>query len=286
MINRLVFTVILFIFTLLPLTLSAAKEVEIAGNCVYVLPADMSESEGRDIAVSRAISQALADRFGTFISSEIWTDITNDSGVSSVSLRQLGNSLVRGEWIRHLNEPNIKKSISADGSTVIEASVRGLAREVANNFVDLKAYLSSPSVDYEQNRYKDGERFTLHFKSPVKGFLSVFLADENDDVCRLLPFSADAASHVNVDPMQPYDFFTSQRGIEEQYMFQTLKSRERNVVYLIFSPNDFIRPLDTYYESRNLRILKAGEFFDWLARVKSFDPDLQVRTIPVEIFKR
>lgn len=278
--------ILIIILTISLAFIAEAKEVSVSGTYSFVLPSDMSESEGRETAVRKAVLQALADEFGTVVSAEIWTDVRNDNTVSSTSLWELGSSFVKGEWIRDERPPEITKAIADSGETIITATVWGKARPVASAAIDIKAFLSTPGSGLSQSQFANKSRFTLSFKSPVGGYLSVYLCDENGDVCRLLPFAMDEESVVRVNPMEQYEFFTSQRGIEEQYMFLTYKEKARNVVYLVFSSNRYVRPLDSYYSDRNLRILTRRDFLDWLGRQKSTDNTLTVITLPVEILSK
>lgn len=261
----------------------SAKDVQVSGAYSFYLPSEMSESEGKETAVQNARIQALANEFGTSVSSEVWMDVREDNEVSSSSLWQLGGTFVKGEWIRDTKQPSIKKEISNGGETIITATVWGIARPITSAGADIDVFLSTPDAGVSQKRFTHGSRFTLSLKSPIAGYVSVYLSDENGDVCRLLPFAMDEVSSVRVNPMEQYEFFTSQHGIEEQYMFQTFESKARNVIYVVFSPNQYIRPLDSFYKERNLRILSRAKFLDWLARQKTADTSLTVITLPVEI---
>lgn len=259
-----------------------AKDVTLEGKYSFVLPASMSESEGRAIALERAMAQALADEFGTLISSEAWTDIVNDNSESDVYFRQLGNSLVKGEWIRTLSEPEYRKYVSPEGETVIEVFVKGKARALESAPIKLKAFVSLPNSKIESNRFNAGSRFILNFTTPVDGFLSIYIADENGMVTRLLPYAGEAVSSTPVVAMKEYLFFDSQEGFEEQYTFETDKKKERNIVYVLFSRNDYVRPID---KSGNdgLRVLRHENFLEWLSESRLIDRSLQVTLLPVLI---
>lgn len=261
---------------------TTAKDVILEGKYSFVLPASISESEGRAIALERAMAQALADEFGTLISSEAWTDIVNDNSESDVYFRQLGNSLVKGEWIRTLSEPEYQKYVSPEGETVIEVMVKGKARALDSAPIKLKAFVSLPDSKIENNRFNAGSRFLLNFTTPVDGFLSVYIADENGMVTRLLPYAAEAVSSTPVVAMKEYLFFDSQEGVEEQYTFETDKKKERNIVYVLFSRNDYVRPIDKSGDN-GLRMLRHEDFLEWVSESRLMDRSLQVTLLPVLI---
>lgn len=275
---------LLFLAQMIFLCASAsAKEVTIEGVYQYILPPTMNEAEGKEVALNRAIIQALANEFGTIVTSEAWTDIKNDNSESSLSFWQMGNSFVKGEWLGPISEPVFRKYLSDDGDLVIEVKVKGKAREIQTSPIKLKTFLSLPSSGLENNRFKSGSRFTLYFTAPVSGYLSVYLADETGNVIRLLPYSQEQESHVPVEAMKEYEFFTSQDGFQEQYTFETDKAKERNIVYVLFSTNKYIRPLDSFDKDSTLRILKYKDFIKWTSELRSIDKSFNLSTLPVEI---
>lgn len=259
-----------------------AKDVTLEGEYRFVLPASVSESEGRAIALERAMARALADEFGTLISSEAWTEIVNDSSESDVYFRQLGNSLVKGEWIRTLSEPVYGKYVTPDGETVIEVRVKGKARALESAPVKLNAFVSLPGSKIETSRFNAGSRFLLNFTTPVDGFLAVYLADENGAVTRLLPYAGEAVSSTPVVAMKDYRFFDSQEGFEEQYTLETDKKRERNIIYVLFSRKDYVRPIDKSGDG-GLRVLRHDDFLKWVSESRLMDRSFQVTLLPVLI---
>lgn len=283
MLRRLSMTAIAF---LLGIVSVLADEITVEGSCTFVMPHYMSEAEGRETAVRKARLQALADEFGTVISQEVWTDVRNDNSNSSIAFWQSGASLVKGEWLSDVKDPEFVKSIGPEGETILSVKVKGKARALKSLPLDLKAFVSLPGAGLPQDRFLNDSRFTLNFKSPENGFIAVYLGDEEGDVCRLLPFSQESVSSFHVNAMQDYEFFTSQKGVEEQYRLLTQKPRERNMIYVVYARNDFSRPFDRYNPDRNLRILKRADFLDWVARLRSADTSVQIQTIPVEIIGR
>lgn len=285
--RRLIF--ILIAANLLPV-LAMAKDVAISGTYGLVLPSDMSESEGRTLAVEKAILQALADEFGTVVAAEAWLDIRSDGAESADSFWQLGTTLVKGEWICHTREPEIVKSIAGSGETVITARVWGKARAIESPKAEIEAYVSAPGAGAAQKRFANGSRFTLHFRSAAQGYVAVFLIDENDDVCRLLPYAGDGSAAVAVNAMEQYEFFASQKGMEEQYELriggEDERTKARNVIYVVFSTRPYARPLDEYYKDRGLRILTRRAFMEWLGKQRGADGEMSVKMLPVEIVRR
>lgn len=261
----------------------AKDEVTVEGKYDFVLPSTMSEAEGKETALNRAIIQALADEFGTIVTSDTWTDIRNDNSSSDVSFWQMGNSFVKGEWIRTLSEPEYSKYLSGDGDIVISVKVKGKARALETSPIKLKAFLSVPFSGTESYIFKNGNRFTLHFMTPVEGFVSVYLADKSGSVARLLPYSQENTSCTPVKAMERYEFFTSQEGYQEQYTFETDKSKERNIVYVLFSTKEYVRPFDRQDKELDLRLVKDRDFMQWISELRSIDKSFQFIPLPVEI---
>lgn len=257
----------------------------VEGCCAFVMTADMTEAEGVEAAIREAKVEALARRFGTIISSETWSELFEDNSRFSESFYESGMTLVKGEWLSDLHAPEVAKSISANGDILINVKVKGRARAIESLPLDINVYASLPGAHIPQHRFRNDTRFTINFKSPVDGYIAVYLGDEEGDICRLLPFSGQSASSTQVEAMRDYEFFTSQEGDEEQYRFLTFKPRERNTLYIIFAKREFPRPLDIYNVERNLRILRRGEFLDWVGRLRSIDKSVQIETLPIEIIK-
>lgn len=275
----------LAIYAAVCLTFSFAKDVTVEGRCEYVMTADMTEAEAVETAVREAKVEALAREFGTIVSAETWSELCEDNSRLSESFYQSGMTLVKGVWLSDLHAPEVVKSISANGDILINVKVKGKARAIESLPLDLNVYASLPGAHIPQNRFRNETRFTVNFKSPADGHVAIYLGDEEGDICRLLPFSRQPESSTRVEAMKDYEFFTSQEGDEEQYSFITFKPRERNTLYIIYAKREFPRPIDIYNAERNLRILKLGEFYDWVGRLRSADTSVQVETIPIEIIR-
>lgn len=262
---------------------AAAKEVVVEGSCEFIMPRHLSETEAVQTAIQQAKTEALAKEFGTLISSELWTETQEEDTDLSEYFYHSGLSLVKGEWIKDIQTPEVSKALSTSGDIIITVKVKGKARAIESLPLDLVCYASLPGANIPQKKFHNGTRFTLHFKSPEDGYIAVYLGDENGDICRLLPFSQQSDASTPVKAMKRYEFFTSQEGDNEQYRFLTHKEREINTLYIIFARKEFPRPIDIYNEDRNLRMLKRGEFLDWLGRLRSSDPTVQLQTIPIVI---
>lgn len=277
--------ILLAFYASLCIATSFAKEVTVEGSCDMVMTADMTEAEAVETAIREAKVEALARQFGTIISSETWSEISEDSSRLSESFYQSGMTLVKGEWIRDIQSPEVVKSICANGDIMISVTVKGKARAIESLPLDLNVYTSLPGAHIPQNSFRNDTRFTVNFKSPEDGHIAIYLGDEEGDICRLLPFSRQSESSTRVEAMKDYEFFTSQEGDEEQYRFLTFKPRERNTLYIIYAGHEFPRPVDIYNSERNLRMLKRNAFLDWIGRLRSIDKSVQVETLHIEIIQ-
>ncbi len=274
--RRLIFSV-----TILWGTIAIAGGIKtVTGQYEYVAPETVSPAEARHIALDRAKVQALADEFGTIISSEVWTEVKNDNGQSSTGLWSLGSNWVKGEWLETIGEPQYETLYQND-LFVVRVTVRGRARAIESAPIDIKAELLSDGADkaFRTRRFVTDNHLLLQFQSPVSGYLTVYLVDDQGKAFRLLPLRGQSEGAHLVKGNQEYIFFD--RG--DRYRLYTRKKLERNTVYIIFSPTEYVRPLDKQAGEWVPQALDFTDFSRWLSKIRAFDRNLQVVVAPITI---
>lgn len=273
---------ILFLLTITSYCAYAQKTITVKGEYLYQLPENVSLEEGKRIALERAKIQALADAFGTVVSQRNSTVVENTNGQSSVDFLSLGGSDVRGEWIETVGEP-LFQIISEDGMLAIKVKVKGKAREIKNADICLEAHLlrNGTTLKYESAEFRNGDDMYLYFKSPVNGFLAVYLFDQvTQEVYCLLPYRSSDRPSYRIEHDKPYIFFSSQLSEEsptevDEYTLTCSKSQEQNTIYILFSPKAFTKANTQDLTETLPRQLTFAEFQKWVGNCRTKDIEMQ-----------
>lgn len=201
----------------LPLHISSKIE-KVHGEYTYHVPDNVSLEEGKRTAIERAKIQALADAFGALVSQNNSTIVKNENGKSSVNFLSIGGSDVKGEWIETIGEPKLDIFYESNMLT-IKVSIDGKAREIKNASIDIEAKLLRNGTEekYESDEFRNGDDLYLYFKSPINGYLAVYLLDENtQQVFCLLPYKSSGEPAYKIIHDKPYVFFSCQKQKRNQ----------------------------------------------------------------------
>lgn len=291
---------LLFFLLLLPVWLSAQTEKRVEGEYTYYTPQDVSLETAKATAIEQARIQALANAFGTLVEQTTLTRQQNVNGQSSVNMLALGESTVKGEWLKDTKEPETEVSYQ-ENFLMVTARVWGLARELVSVPIDISVkVLKNGTLDrFEDDRFRDGDDVYLSFQSPTKGYLAVYLTDEKGDAFCFLPYAGDIDGMFEVKANKPYVLFSSnhaERGEAcDEYVLTCDKELERNMLYVIFSPHPFVKandnaaPMKVKVGADELELprqLAYRDFQRWLLRNRRMDPKMQVIVKPIEITKQ
>ena len=259
----------------------AQKTKKVHGEYIYHAPENVSIEQARQTALSRAQIQALGDEFGTVVAQHNATLMNNTNGSTHTDFTSLSSSDVKGEWLETIGEPKYEISYE-QGMLVVKCSVTGKARAIVakqNNYV---AKILCNGIE-DRN---EGE----NFKSATKGYLAVYLIDDNKNAYCLLPYQSSKDGKVEVDANTRYVFFNQKTAQPlfnssdvDEYTMTCDKASETNYIYIISSPNPFIKAIDNAVEGLP-RELKYDDFQKWLSKNRTADKDMQVeiKTIVVK----
>ncbi len=274
---------ILLLFT--PLTTFAEKAKVVSGSYTYYVPYNVARDKAEQIALERAMIEAIAAEFGTILSQHSRMDMRSSKTGENVDFWSSASSLVKGEWISTIGKPVFEAFIE-DGNFVVKCEVKGYARELKGPSVQLEVKLlrNGTTDSYESSSFKSGDHCYLAFTTPVKGAIAVYLEDEEKMVSCMLPYYAQTCTCTPVSPGERHLFFTTNDGDQEMYQLSTDKEIERNMMYVIFSQNEFIKPIDkSNGEELSLKTLKWEDFQNWLKKSRGLDSTFQVIAIPITI---
>ena len=269
----------------------AQKTKKVHGEYIYHAPENVSIEQARQTALSRAQIQALGDEFGTVVAQHNATLMNNTNGSTHTDFTSLSSSDVKGEWLETIGEPKYEISYE-QGMLVVKCSVTGKARAIVakqNNYV-AKILCNGIEDRNEGENFKSGDDLYLAYQSATKGYLAVYLIDDNKNAYCLLPYQSSKDGKVEVDANTRYVFFNQKTAQPlfnssdvDEYTMTCDKASETNYIYIISSPNPFIKAIDNAVEGLP-RELKYDDFQKWLSKNRTADNDMQVeiKTIVVK----
>lgn len=282
---------LLMVFSSAAFPQKKGKIKQIQAEYTYYAPSNVSIDEARRIALERAKVQALADAFGTIVSQTDISRVKSTNEEENVDYMSIGGTDVKGEWIEDIGEPVFNISF-ADGTLVVKVSVKGNAREIKRTKIDIQAnVLCNGTEERHRNRnFRSGDEMYLSFCSPVDGYLAVYLTDYTTAYC-LLPYRQQTNGIYKIEANKQYVFFNQatvsakEKPIVDEYTMICSDDSERNVLYLLFSPNPFTKAVDHNKSETLPRVLTYEKFKKWEENVKKLDSELQSLDYTIQITK-
>ncbi len=284
---------------MLPFALFAQKVSEVSGTYTYYGDPNQSIKEVRAAAIEHARVQAIAKEFGTLLTQNTIQQESIKDGREQSDFMQLNAAEVKGEWLEDLKEPEIVREELVDGMLVIEARVKGRARAISNEAVDFEVLTLRNGTEkrFADTNFKEGDDLFLYFKSPVDGYVAVYLVDEQQQAFCLLPYGGDGDGQQPVEHGREYVFFSSkhlydvpQNLIDEMSMTCADERFEHNQLYVLYSPNSFTKAVDR--QGRQLtadlqlpRELAFKDFSKWMSRLCARDKKMGRKVIRLRISK-
>lgn len=275
----------------------AQQKVSVCGETRYVVPETQSQSDAKRTAIQRARIQALADEFGTVVSQTNTTTMHNTGEQTKTDFNSFSENEVRGIWIEDTKEPELDMRYE-NNMLVIYAKVCGKARELKTNAVELDIQTfsygghngeSHPSrPGYATTQFKHNDLLGVRFKSPVNGYVAMFIRDDNNDiVLTQLPYVGSDGRARAVKSNKEYIFLNNNDpefpSDMESVILITDRKIETNTLVIVFSQKEF-----------NLSLAKQGKYFPemelakfqkWLHSLRKYDETLQVEEIVLTITK-
>lgn len=293
---------------------SKSKKLEIkvqVGEYQENIPSTKSEKEVIESCLKSAKKNAIENAFGeTFIQGNT-TYIKNSKTGTKVETNQvfnfMGESYVNGEWIEDV-EPPIIEIFTSNNERWVKVRVKGKIRALDLTKVNFTAKpLSCPNISCNSESFNNGQEFYLQFKTPVKGYLAVYLDVPDDNrTYRLFPYKnnkTDSSYLFKND--EEYILFSSKLSkdinpILVDELVLTLKDKsvsEINKLFVIFSPNEpigkpiLIKGSVTKYNTDEWKLelpdfLNSESYQKWLQTIRTQKEDIQVMTFYLSIKPR
>ena len=271
---------ILFVL-LLALQMNAQSIKKVHGEYIYHAPENVTPEQAKQTALQRAKVQALADEFGTVVTQNNATRVENNNGQSDIGMISLGGSEVKGEWIETIGEPQFELIGYENGTMVWKCTVTGKAREIVSDKPIFDAHLLRNGTEgkFKSDEFRSGDDLCLQFRSPVDGYLNVYLDDGQGHVAAMLPYRSQGFGATEIKGNKDYTFFSAKDGGREvdEYTMTCNGAMELNQVILVFSENPFTKITSTegYTDTKS--------FLSWLAKLKAHDKKACSQTIAIQV---
>lgn len=259
---------------------SAQRTVKVTGKSQYIVTDNdnITLKEAKIRSIDLAKTEAMRNEFGTMVASDFLNfESSNNDELSSSYIMDTSSS-VRGEWLGDDKDPVITIETAGD-NIIFTAEVWGTAREIirANTELkwDIKKDVNGKRVNSDS--FDSGERFFLDFKSPMDGYVAIYLITGDDETACLLPYKRDTSGRFSVKGGKDYTFFD--KAIDPTatyYKLSTDQMQEMNQLVVVFSPNPFTKDVDVSSDSRKPNHIGQKDFAKWLLKNQRADKDMVV----------
>lgn len=258
------------------------KICHISGEDTYHPPEYMSIEQAKMIAVERARIDAMVREFGSNISQTNTIAVSAHNGESKTDFQSLGTTEVNADWLADTSPPEFTVSYES-GMLVIHTKVWGKARERIRTDYDLSIQTLRNGIESEL--FRNNDRFSIRFRSPVKGYFSIWLADDNlHQMYCLLPYENSDGTAREMQSNEVYTLLSTEDTMypyREETILTAQNDVEFNRLIFIFSTVPFTMPLTT--TGKYVPELKTDEFGRWLQRNRIKDLNMYVTQKMIEI---
>lgn len=274
------------------------QEKTVEGTFLVEIPSYLSLEQAKREALIKAQNQAIENTFGSAVSRQNTIIISNENGESESKFISINRGEVKGVWLGDKEEPKFGR-VYQDGRDWLNVTVKGIAREIVSAGVqyEAKTLRYKPDLELEAQTFKNGDDFFLYFRSPVDGYLTVFMFDiTTNQVFCMLPYQSSGTGAYRITHDEEYFLFAPDKakpddGEVDEFV---LTCSEKNVeelseLYVIFSPNYYAK-VGAQKERQQLTdelilpsSLEYKEFNKWLIKYQQKDDAMQVSRIQLQI---
>ena len=314
----------LFILILLNLALFGAKAQDkptiqiVTGEASDELTDKVSVSELKKALKEQATVNALENTYGTAVIQGNTINVTGKSdgkkagSSTQSSFNIIGNTIVKGEIVEELEckYSEDSRTTKVEGKKVehkyIICKIKARAREIEDAPVQFEAYpLACENSKCQSTSFKTKDAMFFYFKSPVSGYVSIFI-DNNKSSDRILPYSkvpAEFESGIPVQADKEYIFFSNKFNyfpdkpvLVDELEMSTDQDQESDLLFVVFSPTPIAKP--SLKENLNKEILTddeikrrytvpksmgSSEFQRWKVQNMVLRKDMRVVGIPITV---
>ena len=244
-----------------------SREKKVKGSYTYEIPKSMSYDQACQTALVKAQNDAIAEAFGLSMMEDNNLFVSNINGQSDVSFHSTSEGKIRGVWLADESEPVYEK-FQENGRDWVKVTVKGRAREIRSAGIDFEIapIRYKPDKELATDVFKNNDDFFLYFKSPVNGYLTIFLFDiaANQAYC-MLPYQDSGSGSYPITFGQDYYFFSPNKYGK---VLSKNSQQQRDDGLVIPSSLDY------------------KDFNKWLMKCQQKDEEMEVRRIPIKIINK
>jgi len=260
----------------------------------------MSEAQACETCEQLAMIEAIEKAFGKVLiqgnTMVIENTTTGESVETSQTFNMIAETYVNGDWLETLSSSC--ERFEDQGDLWVRCKVKGRVQELVQPEFDIQvAALDCEAVACSTDRFADGEPFYLYVKSPVDGYLTVYMGDPTITQ-RLLPYRNMPSSMLNAVPLkadEEYVLFSAAKdpfglmGQVDEYSMYAAKPVDQNRIYVVFSKEPLVKPAlyagdDPAGEQVEMPMeMETESFQKWVAKQRRYNPEMQVKRLDVMI---
>lgn len=259
----------------------AQKPVKVHGTARLSISEtdNITPMEARRECINRARVDAIRAEFGeliTFSSNILDYQIDGEEMTRFVEETDLS---AQAEWVEDTREPKVKMEVQ-ENYIIYTAEVWGLAREIPQAHIDFswKILRGDKNDTEEQLVFNNKQRIFIQFRSPIAGYVAVYLLDStHKEASCLLPYKHNPRGQHYVQAGKDYLLFDREADPKAiPYNLVTTQPLEMDQVVLIFSPNPFTKCNEITGDHRHPNSLSIEDFEAWLKRLRLRDRDMVI----------
>lgn len=289
MVKKFIYCLICLLFSIYSFS---QKTKTVDGEYTYVVPENVDLGKAKHTALERLKIQLIADEFGTIISQSNSTMVKNINEKSDINFLSVGSSEVKGEWIETIGTPIFKTEILGD-QLVVKVWAKGKIREIISSNIDIDVHILRNGTEdkFESEEFKSGDDLYISLISPINGYVAIYLIDNDNTAFCLLPYQNQEYGNIKIRANERYVFFSEELAVPnirqyvDEYTMTCNHARELNQIYVVFSPNTFIKPIDNKETEDIPRELSNNAFQKWLSKCRTRDKDMITKQIAITLTK-
>lgn len=290
--------VIIILSIICSLAVRGQRLVDVIVDYTYYGPSTQLLDEAKINAFEQGKIQAISNEFGTIVSSVSSSMLQSAAYGNEIDdFFQLNSSDIKGEWIETKGEPEYDIQF-VENEWIIHVKARGVIREIVSAPVDFIAKVLCNGIEdkFERTDFHAGDDLFLSFRTPVDGYLAVYLMDNDRNVYCLLPYQGQDDGIYKIEKDRRYVLFSrkdaplGEREFVDEYIMAAENDVERNQIYVIFSPNPYTKAIDaeSAINSEGLQLprqLSYMQFQEWLSKCRRYDKQMRVEKTLITIKK-
>jgi hypothetical protein len=257
--------------------------------------------------IETARVNAIENAFGKVImqgnSTYIQNSTKNTKNESYNSFNFISDTYVNGEWVSNIDEPKVEyitvKGYNDKPELWIKVNVRGYVKEITTAPINFQfSPLSCDNnINCKSEEFKDKQDIFFYFKSPVSGYLAIYLdVPPENKTFKIFPYQlAKNPSNIRVEKDTEYILFSKKKNSLTEQVNEIVLSLtkpntpEVNKLFVLFSPDqEIVKPVLTSNKTTDKSFqlpdsINSPDFQKWIQVLKSYNKSIQISTSYITI---